>query len=97
MIAYLKAGLWDSIKKFTKILLWIAFGAIINVLVQLWFNFQPHDIALTIAGYDITITAAMLNVAMTGFWNAFGAGFVKWATTKANEAKSTINVTGEIE
>lgn len=88
MIDYLKAGLWDGIKKWAKIIMWVALGAVANALSQLWLNFRPHDVLLHFGNLDYTLTAGMINIALTGAWNGFIAGFFKWVNTKADDAKS---------
>lgn len=81
------AGLWAGVKKWVKIIFWVALGAVVNMLTQLWFGYKPHDLILHLGGIEFTITAAMINIALTGAWNGFLAGFVKWITTKADDAR----------
>lgn len=84
---FTKAGLWSGVKKWIKIILWVAFSAVVNMLTQAWFSFKPHDVVLHFGNLDFVLTAAMINIALTGAWNGFIAGFVKWVTTNAEQAK----------
>lgn len=67
MIAYLKAGLKDSVIKFVKILGWVALSAVITKIGSMVADWKP-----TTAEF----------VLVQGVLNALMPSVIKWATTK---------------
>lgn len=83
LIAFAKAGLWDSVKKWLKIALWVCVSASIASLIELLAGIKFQD--ATILGF--VITASMFKVGMTALINGFLAGLLKWSQTKVELSK----------
>jgi hypothetical protein len=82
VIDFHKFGIVDGLKKWGKILLWVAFAAIVNFAFQALAGVHFHDIFV----YGFAISDDLQNLVMTGFLNGFFAGFAKWVTTNKDNA-----------
>ncbi|HPS60808.1 MAG TPA: hypothetical protein PLE33_06050, partial [Candidatus Cloacimonas sp.] len=89
---FLKAGLWEGIKKLVKIFFYVSLAAIANFLLQIFAGMHFHDIPLHYQTFSFLLTDDIQNLAMTAFLNGFYFGFVKWVTTKAETLRKESNV-----
>ena len=90
--SFLKAGLWDGIKKLLKIFFYVSLAAIANFLLQVFAGMHFHDIPLHYQTFSFLLTDDIQNLAMTAFLNGFYFGFVKWVSTKAETLRKESNV-----
>ena len=79
-------GLKNAILKWLKVFLWVGISAMVNFAFQKVTGVHFTDIHAL--GY--TITAEQLNFAMTAFLNGTGAGFVRWVSTKTDQAEENL-------